>query len=145
MAEDARAKRVLVVEDEPDLADTLYRLLRRMGHIPLVSLNGREAIGLIEAEHPDLILTDLRLPAVSGLAVLHRARREFPAIPVILFTAYSSPASKRQALQAGAAAYLAKPFSAADLRSAIERALASQGESQQAKGSPARDGRAHQA
>ncbi len=130
MTEDARAKRVLVVEDEPDLAATLDRLLRRMGHIPLVSLNGREAIGLIEAEHPDLILTDLRLPAVSGLALLRRARREFPAIPVILFTAYSSPASKRQALQAGASGYLAKPFSAADLRAAIERALASHGETQ---------------
>ncbi len=124
MGEVQKGQKILIVEDEPDLAATLDRLLRRMGHIPVISLNGREAMDLITTEHPDLILTDLRLPAASGLAVLRRARRGPHRVPVILFTAYSSAATKRQALNAGAAAYLAKPFSAADLRTAIERALA---------------------
>ncbi len=94
----------------------------------MVSLNGREASGLVEAEHPDLVLTDLCLPAVSGLAVLRRARRGVSAIPVIVFTRLSSGAPKRQALKARAAAYLAKPFSITELRAAIETALGSDAE-----------------
>ena len=114
----------MIVEDEPDLAATCARLVRRMGYVPLVSLNGQEAMELIDAEHPDLILTDLRLPAASGLAILRRARKGPRKVPVVLITAYSSGPSKRQALRAGAAVYLAKPFSAADLRAALEHALA---------------------
>lgn len=119
-----RGRKVLIVDDEPDLAMTCARLLRRMGHVPLVSLSGREAVELIDTEVPDLILTDLRLPAVDGLAILRHARRGARHIPVILFTAYTSDASKREALKEGAAAYLPKPFSAAALHAAVERALA---------------------
>ena len=116
--------KVLIVEDEADLATTCARLLRRMGHVPLVTLSGQEAVELIQKEHPDLILTDLRLPAVDGLAILRHARRGARKIPVILFTAYTSEASRREALEEGAAAYLPKPFSAAALQAAVERALA---------------------
>ena len=119
-----RGRKVLIVEDEPDLAATCARLVKRMGHMPLVSLDGKAAMTLIDVERPDLIVTDLRLPAASGLAVLRYARRCPRQVPVILFTAYASRASQRQALRAGAAAYLAKPYSAAELRAAVERALA---------------------
>ena len=123
MSEVQTGRKVLIVDDEPDLATTCARLLRRMGHVPLVSASGRHALELIEAEHPDLILTDLRLPAVDGLAVLRHARQGARKIPVILITAYASEASRRQALEEGAAAYLPKPFTAAALGAAVERAL----------------------
>lgn len=124
MTDVQKGLKVLVVDDEPDLAATCARLLRRMGHVPLVTLSGPEAVELIEREHPDLILTDLRLPTVDGLAVLRHARRAERKIPVILFTAYTSEVSRRRALEEGAAVYLSKPFTAASLQAAVELALA---------------------
>lgn len=119
-----RGQKILIVEDEPDLAATCARLFRQMGHIPLVALNGHEALTLIDAEHPDLVLTDLRLPGVDGLGVLRHARRTATGIPVILVTAYVSEETRREAMRAGATAYLAKPFTLADLRTTVEGALA---------------------
>jgi len=123
MGEDQKGRKILIVEDERDLALTCARLLQRMGHVPLIALDGREALERIEAEAPDLILTDLRLPEGDGLTVLRHARSGARKIPVILFTAYSSEPSRREAFEEGAAAYLCKPFSAAVLRAAVERAL----------------------
>ncbi|MBI3456826.1 MAG: response regulator [Candidatus Rokubacteria bacterium] len=120
----ATGRKILIVDDEPDLVATCVRLLRRAGYEPLVALNGREAMEFVDAEHPDLVLTDLRLPGADGLAVLRHARRGVRKIPVILFTAFASEASRSQALQEGAAAYLPKPFSLAELRAAVEQALA---------------------
>lgn len=120
----ASRRKILIVDDEPDLVATCVRLLRRAGYEPLVALNGREAMEFVDAEHPDLVLTDLRLPEADGLAVLRHARRGVRKIPVILFTAFASEASRSQALQEGAAAYLPKPFSLTELRAAVEQALA---------------------
>jgi len=122
MSELRKELKVLIVDDEPDLATTCARLLRRRGYVPRIALTGLEAMEFIEKEPPDLILTDLRLPAVDGLAILRHARRTAQKIPVILITAYFSQASRREALEEGAAAYLSKPFSAAELDAAIERA-----------------------
>ncbi len=116
--------KVLIVDDEPDLVATCARLLKRRGFVPLVAGNGQTAIELIDAERPDLILTDLRLPGIDGLAVVRHARRGARKIPVVLFTGYASHASRREALRDGAAAYLPKPFTAAQLFAAIEQAAA---------------------
>lgn len=116
--------KVLIVEDERDMAAAFARLLRRMGYHPLITLSGEEALDVIDREEPDLVLTDLRLPAVDGLTVLRHARRGARKIPVIVCTAYISGASRREALSAGAAVYLPKPFSAVELEAAVSRALA---------------------
>ncbi len=123
MGDVRRGLKVLIVDDEPDLARTCARLLERIGYVPLVTGNGQEAIELIDREQPDVVLTDLRLPTVDGLEVLRHARRGARKIPVVLFTAYTSHASRHEALEGGAAVYLPKPFSAAALRGAIEQAL----------------------
>src|SRR3990170_6530586 len=68
--------KTLIVEDEPDLLETCVRLLRQVGHSCLTARSGREAIALIDAEHPDLVVTDLRLPTLNGLAVTRHARSE---------------------------------------------------------------------
>lgn len=125
MSEIRKGLKVLIVEDESDFATTCARLLQRKGYSPRIALSGLEALELIDREPPDLILTDLRLPAVDGLAVLRRARRGPRKIPVVMFTAYASQASRREALEEGAAVYLCKPFSAAALHAAIQRALIS--------------------
>lgn len=124
MTEIRKRLKVLVVEDEREMAAAFARLLRRMGYLPLITLSGEEALEVIDREEPDLVLTDLRLPAVDGLTVLRHARQGARKIPVIVCTAYISGASRHEALSAGAAVYLPKPFSAAELEAAVSRALA---------------------
>lgn len=114
----------LVVEDEPDMLDTFVRLLAQVGHRCVLAQTGREAIRLIEAERLNLVVTDLRLPIVDGLAVARRARRASPPIPVIVTTAYGSAEAKRESQQAGATVYLPKPFSTAEFLDAVRHALA---------------------
>jgi CheY-like chemotaxis protein len=114
---------VLVVEDDADMRETCARILRRSGHVCLTAANGREALALLQHERPDLILADLRMPEVDGLALLRQSRHLAPEIPVAIFTAYVSEESAREALNAGAAAYLAKPFSPSQLRQTVEQML----------------------
>ena len=118
--------KTLIVDDEPDLVTTCVRLLRQIGHVCVTAHTGREAIDLIDAERPNLVVTDLRLPTGDGLAVARYARGASPPVPVILTTAYVSRESRREAHEAGAAIYLPKPFSTGEFLEAVRRALASQ-------------------
>ena len=113
---------ILVVDDEPDLVATCERLLRRIGHT-LRAHTGPDAVALIDRESPDLVVADLRLPGVDGLAVARHARGHVPPIPVILITAYDSPQARSAARESGADAYLAKPFSNAEFLDAVLRSL----------------------
>ncbi len=115
--------KTLLVDDEPDLVATCVRLLGQIGHRCLTAGTGREAMGLIDAERPDLVVTDLRLPAIDGLAVARHARRASPQTPVILTTGFPSREIRREAEQAWATVYLPKPFSAAEFLDAVRRAL----------------------
>jgi two-component system NtrC family response regulator len=119
-----RSPGILIVEDEADLASTCARFLRRHGYHPRVVYTGSEALEALAVDPPDLVVADLRLPGgISGLDVVRHARQLERRIPVILCTAHASDQSREDALEAGAAAYLPKPFSLADLRKAIDRAL----------------------
>jgi CheY-like chemotaxis protein len=79
---------ILVVDDEPDLVANCERLLQRAGHESRRAHTGPDAIALIDRERLDLVVADLRLPGVDGLAVVRHARGRVPPIPVILITAY---------------------------------------------------------
>jgi CheY-like chemotaxis protein len=117
------SRTILVVDDEPDLVVNCERLLQREGHSCLQAHTGLDAIGLIDRERPDLVVTDLRLPGAGGLTVARHARSRVPPIPVILITAYDSPQARIAAKESGVAGYLAKPFSNAAFLDAVERAL----------------------
>ena len=115
--------RTLIVEDEPDLLETCVRILQQVGHSCLTAPSAREAITLIDTRQPDLVVTDLRLPTVDGLAVARHARRASPPVPVIVTTGYTSPEARRDAYKAGASIFLPKPFTAAEFVDAVKRAL----------------------
>jgi CheY-like chemotaxis protein len=119
----ARRRTILVVDDEADMLETCARIFRRSGYTCLTTASGQEALALLERERPDLILTDLRMPRVNGLTLLRQARQLAPEIPVVIFTAYVSEVSAREALEAGAAGYLPKPFTATQLRLTVEQIL----------------------
>jgi len=117
------ARTILVVDDEPDLVANCERLLRGLGHASLNAHTGLEAMALIDREHPQLVVADLRLPGADGLAVARHARAHTPPIPVILITAYDSPSARSAAREVGVSTYLTKPFLNAAFLGAVQQAL----------------------
>ena len=116
-------RQVLVVDDEPDMLVNVARILRRGRYECVTAGSGEEALTLLRQRHPDLVLTDLRMPGMDGLALLRAVRQHAPPVPVVIFTAYTSEATAQEALAAGASAFLAKPFTAAQLLDAVRTAL----------------------
>lgn len=119
----AGRRTVLIVDNDPDMLETCARILRGSGHDCLTATGEREALDLLHSRHLDLILADLRMPAANGLTLLANARRLAPDVPVVIVTAYGSADLARHAREAGAAAYLAKPFSVSQLREVVARVL----------------------
>src|SRR5262247_3400707 len=119
---DARS-RVLVVDDEPDMVENCARILKRAGYQCLTATDPQRGLALVEAERPDLLLTDLKMPGMDGIEVLRRAREMDPALPVIVITAFSTIESAVAAIKDGAFDYLPKNFSVDQLRVAVERGL----------------------
>ena len=102
--------KVLVVDDETSILDTLQILLRREGFEVRVAKGGQEALECLDDASPDLVLTDIRMPGLSGLELLAEVRQRDPEMPVILMTAQASLQSAVQAVNHGAFYYLQKPF-----------------------------------
>jgi DNA-binding NtrC family response regulator len=115
--------RVLIVDDEPEMVESTGRLLALAGHRCTASTASPEALALVESERPDVLLTDLKMPDMDGLELLRRAHRIDPDLPVIVITAFASIESAVGAVKEGAFDYLPKPFSAEQLRVAVDRAL----------------------
>jgi DNA-binding NtrC family response regulator len=115
--------RVLVLDDEPDMVENCARILKRAGYQCLTATDPHRALALVDAERPDLLLTDLKMPGMDGMEVLRRAREMDPALPVILITAFASIESAVAAIKDGAFDYLPKNFSVDQLRVAVERGL----------------------
>jgi two-component system response regulator PilR (NtrC family) len=114
---------ILVVDDEADLVTTYERVLRRQGH-QVNSAGSRDAALVALGARPfDLVVTDVRLPDGDGLDVVRAAREARTPPPVIVVTGYPSEAGRRQATEAGAAFYLAKPFTIARFLEAIASVL----------------------
>ncbi|MGD0074781.1 MAG: response regulator [Candidatus Binataceae bacterium] len=122
--QDFTTRKILVVDDEPDMVTTCARILKRLGYDCLTAQNGPEAIRLINDQRPDLVVTDLHLPLGDGFEVSRHVRRCLPQTPVIVVTAYHTPDTVGQAYANGATGYLSKPFSNAEFSDAIRRALA---------------------
>ncbi|HEX9563200.1 MAG TPA: sigma-54 dependent transcriptional regulator [Gemmatimonadaceae bacterium] len=113
---------VLVIDDESSILESLRILLRNEGFTPHVALGGRRGLEQIEVLAPDIVLTDVRMPDVTGIEVLAAARRRDPAIPVILMTAQATLQSAMQAVNEGAFYYIQKPFRNDDLVAILRRA-----------------------
>ncbi|NOT26028.1 MAG: response regulator transcription factor [Acidobacteria bacterium] len=114
--------RLLVVEDEPDLAATLRKSLVEEGFAVDVVSDGQEALWQAESVAYDVVVLDLMLPRLSGVEVLQRLRVAGSRVPVLVLTARDGSADKISALNTGADDYLTKPFTFAELLARI-RAL----------------------
>src|SRR5688500_10800558 len=101
---------VLVVDDEPPMRQVLAALLENAGYAVSRAADGREALGLVRAQDPDLVLTDLRMPGMPGDELLAALRRDFPEIPVVVLTAHGTIDLAVDAMRRGAHDFLTKPF-----------------------------------
>src|SRR5262245_15246358 len=113
--------RVLVIDDEPLHADTVADSLQRVGYECTVATSGTAGAKKIDQEEFDLIITDLRMADLDGLAVLRKAKQEQPDAEVILITGHGDIKTAVQALQQGAAHYLQKPVDLAELRTIVDK------------------------
>jgi two-component system response regulator HydG len=113
---------VLVVDDEAGILDSLRILLKNEGFTPHMALGGRQGLEQIGTLNPDVVLTDIRMPAVGGLEILSAARQKDPDTPVILMTAQATLQSAMQAVNEGAYYYIQKPFRNDELLAILRRA-----------------------
>ncbi len=109
-----RPKKILIVEDEPKIAEAVEAYLKKDGHITLVAYDGKQALLMFESEHPDMLILDLMLPHISGEDVCRTVRQE-SRIPIIMLTAKVSEDNKIEGLNIGADDYMTKPFSPREL------------------------------
>jgi DNA-binding NtrC family response regulator len=115
--------KIMIVEDDAGLRDTLAQYLTRLGQNVTLARDGREALERLDEELPDLILTDINMPDVDGLTLLDEIKSRYPQIAVIMMTAFSSIDSAVEAMRHGAEDYLSKPLQLGDVQVRIERAL----------------------
>jgi two-component system response regulator HydG len=120
----ADGARILVVDDKLEMARTLADGLSDRGHAAEALASSREALQRVAGDTVDLLVTDLRMPEVDGLALLEASRRFDPERPVIMVTAFSAVDTAVESIRRGAYHYLTKPFKLEELVVFVERALA---------------------
>lgn len=118
------AKKILVVDDEPDLLKVVTFRLRKTGYEVITATNGQNGLDLIKKEKPDLVLLDLRLPILDGDEVCRRLKADdkLKSIPVILITATSSVSKiAEKTKELGADDYMMKPFDPEELLKKVKK------------------------
>ena len=118
-------RRVLVVDDEPDIVYMVKVILRSAGCEVTTAGGVAEATSMLAVDDPDLILLDLRLADGDGMEVLEamRSSGKLESIPVIILSAHATPSTSEKAIAAGAKGYITKPFIAGQLVDAVNQHL----------------------
>lgn len=116
-------EKILVVDDEYYIRDLLKKSLSKEGYEVIDVENGVLAIELVEREKFDLVISDIRMPKMSGMELFRRIRSEFPDLPVILVTGYADIEGARKALKEGAVDYISKPFKLEELLKSVHEAF----------------------
>src|SRR5215472_6344210 len=114
---------ILIVEDEPRMRRLLEISLGEDGHSVRSVAEAESGLKSLAREPADLIVTDLKLPGMSGLEFMTEARRMNAATPMIVMTAYGSVETAVEAMKAGASDYVLKPFTMAEMRLVIKKEL----------------------
>ncbi len=123
--------RILLVDDEEPVRGFLKRGLELDGHEITTAIDGGDALDRLTEAHGefDLLLTDIRMPIMDGIALALAAKRDFPDLTILLMTGFADQRERARGLDAIVADVLTKPFSLADLRATVARVLAGSPES----------------
>ena len=114
---------VLVVDDKDMLRDSVGATLQRAGHTPLAAADAQTALDIIARRRPDAVVTDLKMPGMSGVDLLERIREFDEDLPVVVMTAYGTVETAVKAIKLGAFDYITKPFEGDELIIAVKRAI----------------------
>lgn len=115
------ARRILVVDDEENTRIALSKLLGQEGFVVDLATNGTEALELLRRERVNLVISDINMPDMNGIAFLREISRHFPSTSVIMITAYGGVESYLEAMNLGAIEYLHKPIRLDELRSVMKK------------------------
>jgi len=115
--------RILIADDDGSMARLLGTVVSREGLTPLLAKDGAEALQLVRAGDPDVLLADIRMPGMDGMELMCKAKEIDPELPVILITGFAQVQGAVDALRAGAHDYLAKPFEHQQVLRVVLRAL----------------------
>ena len=117
-----QAVRVLIVDDQQLMRDGIASLLKLQDGLEIVGMaaNGQEAVELATSQQPDVILMDVRMPVLDGVAATEQIHRQIPACKIVMLTTFNDEAYVLEALQVGASGYLLKDLPARDLAQAIQ-------------------------
>jgi len=118
-----RKARILIVDDTPDTLEVVQRNLASQGYRTFIASHAAEAIKILETTPMDLVITDYKMPEVSGLDLIRHVRENFRDTEVMMITGYPSVEGAVEAMKKGADEYLAKPFTDEELLSAVGRTL----------------------
>lgn len=117
--------KILVAEDEPMLLKTIELKLKKEGYEVITTADGREALEQLEKDAPDLIITDIMMPYVSGLEIINYVRQKIEKkIPIIILSAMEQEKVVMEAFELGADDYITKPFSLNELAIRVKRLTA---------------------
>ncbi|MFV0438672.1 MAG: sigma-54-dependent transcriptional regulator [Desulfopila sp.] len=114
---------ILVVDDERGMRDFLKILLTKEGHQVATAANGNDGLDYLRDNDCDLVISDIRMPGMSGLDLLETVKDEFSDLPMIMITAFASPNDAVQAMKYGAFDYISKPFNVDEIKSVISSAI----------------------
>jgi two-component system, cell cycle response regulator CpdR len=120
--------RVLIVDDEDSMRMLVARAIAMDGHEIVTAADGAEALEILDTEQGafDLLLTDIQMPVMDGIALALAAARDFPALTILLMTGFADQRERASGLNAIAHDIVTKPFSVADIRTAVADALSAQ-------------------
>ena len=118
---------LLLVDDDPDLLKLLAIRLKASGYRATTAISGEQALSMIAAERPDLVITDLRMAGLDGMVLFHEIERRHTGLPVIILTAHGTIPDAVAATRQGVFGYITKPYDANELLAQIRRALSLHG------------------
>ena len=118
---------LLLVDDDPDLLKLLAIRLKASGYRATTAISGEQALSMIAAERPDLVITDLRMAGLDGMALFHEIERRHTGLPVIILTAHGTIPDAVAATRQGVFGYITKPYDANELLTQVRRALSLHG------------------
>ena len=132
----SKAHNIWIIDDDRSIRWVLEKALKNEGMQVQSFESGDKALAMLEREEPDALITDIRMPGMSGLELLDTINRQHPQLPVIIMTAHSDLESAVSAYQGGAFEYLPKPFDVDDAVELVNRAVAHRRENGQAEKAP---------
>lgn len=116
---------ILVADDEESVRNLISRVLSKMNYTVITAINGEEVLDKVKSRSFDLLIMDIRMPKLDGMEAFKTLRIEYPSLPIIMMTAFSTVETTLETMRLGAFDYLTKPFDISEVKTAVEKVFSS--------------------